>query len=394
MADSRQGGPADAAAANGVEGGEDWELLPEDGGDCGEETEPALRAEQGHCGGDRGEQITRTDDGRGNEIHGGCILFRQLPWAAAEHWVMYALTFGYLPAIAFLHLMMRHKRPCSLTPSTAELWTPTFFAFMSVVHVGIEILMYVITDWMQKSKLGAPFAAFLPIKLLFRLSLFVPAKIGASVLISGIEMIWGQFVKALILDAHENYRKCLGPLASLQRTPADLYGFNTSVASALWQEPLDHSREDVLRAGACLCEIISASENGEPNQVYGENLGQHMQSFVRENGLVACLWVCALCVVLLEVVALCKVVLDDISAMMTLYERCEREQRRGAATWREAFHAASLKCLRRTRYPQVVIFVSWFSRMAWSVITGLQQLRRRPDVNVANDAPSAAVDCS
>ncbi|XP_077523973.1 uncharacterized protein LOC144135090 [Amblyomma americanum] len=391
MADSRQGGSTDAAApVHDMEGGDidDWELLPtlqsspdeEDGGDSRKEP-TSLRGERSHHDGARDELTTRADQGCGNGRSGGGIPSRLQPWAATIDRVVYAGIFGYLPLIAFLHGMWFHKSPRSVSLPTEELQIPVFFVLMSIVHVGaVHILMGTITSWMRQANLGLPFGVFLHIKLLLRLSLFAPAKIGVTMLASGIKVISVQMVDAVTLDAQESYKNCLGNLACLPRTMADLHGLK------------GHSKEGLLRAGACLYELLSTSKNGELMQLPRDSNGPHMQNFLQSDALGSCLWVFALCVVLLEIGALLKISVDDVAALVALYRRYAKEQCRGATTRRDAFNAASRQCLRRAHYPLVDRLIIWLMGVTKFFTKGPQQPSSQPDPKITNKSPPTAAD--
>ncbi|KAK8787389.1 hypothetical protein V5799_022838 [Amblyomma americanum] len=192
MADSRQGGPTNsAAAAYGMEGTDGWELLPKGGGDCPEAARATLRNEQRHRRRALNEPINSANGGRGYLYDLEFIPFRLLPWAATVHKTMYAFTFGYLPFITFLHSLLIPETPLSLPPLPVlpeKMWLPAFFLLMCLFHAGTDIIMYTVTIWMRQFNLGTPFGVFLHIKLLFRLSLFIPAKYSATLLTLGIKV--------------------------------------------------------------------------------------------------------------------------------------------------------------------------------------------------------------
>ncbi|XP_077523977.1 uncharacterized protein LOC144135095 [Amblyomma americanum] len=184
------------------------------------------------------------------------------------------------------------------------------------------------------------------------------------------------------------------PPRCLPRTLPDLYGPKTCAVWPWWQKALGHSSQAVFRAGACLYEMLPRSENGEPIQMHRENYGEHMQNFERDSIPLACVWVFVLCVVLMEAVALSKMLLDDVAALVALYKGYSRQQRRGAVTRSEAFHSASLHCLRRTHYPLVLRCIWWLDKVWNSTFNGLQQPFNRPDPTLGINAPSAAMNIS
>ncbi|XP_077523974.1 uncharacterized protein LOC144135092 [Amblyomma americanum] len=375
MADSRQGGSTD-----GIVGGEvdEWELLPrlrsrtglDDGGKSREQA-AAAPGEMTHRGEARDEPSASTDQRCGNVRHVRGVPLLLNPWPITTDRLYYAATFGWLPLIAFLHGMLLLVRVRSLPQPTEDLCLPAIFVFMSIVHAGVvDDMVHAVTRWMRQAKLGAPFGVFLHIKLLFRLSLLAPAKIGVTMLASGIKDTCAQLLEVVTLDAHESYSNHLGHLGCLPRALPDLDGLKA------------HYKEGVLRAGACLYELLSTSENGELLQMHSDNYGPHLERFLRNNALGSCLWVFALCVVLLEIVALLKMALDDVAAMVALYTHY-MEQRRGAVTRGEAFHAASQRCLRRTYYPLVDRSMRWLVGGNRFISRGPRQPFIRPYKKVA-----------
>ncbi|XP_077524112.1 uncharacterized protein LOC144135254 [Amblyomma americanum] len=218
---------------------------------------------------------------------------------------------------------------------------PALIAFESAIYVGPEFVMYFCLPALRRAGNVGPFAAWLLMKLCYTTWMVASSKVNGPLLVSGFKMMRDRAVMASTFYAHNSYSKYL---VCRPRTLPDLYGSRTSALPEICHEPSGLSREDILKACACLYEMLASSEHGELIQMHHDKYGAYMENFVLDNALGACVWVFALCNALWTAVSMVKMLLGDMVALTILYLSYTRQRRRGS-TRRGAFHAALLALL-------------------------------------------------
>lgn len=341
---------------------EEWVLLPklrsrideENRGDFRKETETTLRGEQRRRCVARDEKYTLTEESGRNIRQVGGILFRTLLSTASAQLGVYASTFAWTLL-----------RPRSEPVPTDDPWVPSWILLMFRCHCTWTMSIHTQTEGLLKWISGEPSSSPSPMKLLLRMLVFIPAICAATVLNSGIKMVWQNSVKAASLDAQESYMKCLGPIGCLPRTVSDMYIFETCGVSAGWQNRFGRSQEDVLQTDACLYQMLSMSENSE--LIKRASYGPHMKSISWYSALWACMCAGAVCLLLCEFIALFKTMWNEVTLLADLQNYCKTEYLRRVAAPGEAFPPVPLQFVRRPRYMLMDKFMMCVERLEISV---------------------------
>ncbi|XP_077523394.1 uncharacterized protein LOC144134330 [Amblyomma americanum] len=184
---------------------------------------------------------------------------------AATRQALCACVIGFmgLRLLAHLRLVVSSQRQSPFR-ILADHRMPALIAFESAIYVGPEFVMYFCLPALRRAGNVGPFAAWLLMKLCYTTWMVASSKVNGPLLVSGFKMMRDRAVMASTFYAHNSYSKYL---VCRPRTLPDLYGSRTSALPEICHEPSGLSREDILKACACLYEVLASSEHGELIQV-------------------------------------------------------------------------------------------------------------------------------
>ncbi|XP_077523537.1 uncharacterized protein LOC144134502 [Amblyomma americanum] len=272
--------------------------------------------------------------------------------------IAFGMAFVLLPLMGLMCVLSMPNPRGPLAPLT-HLNVPVMAALTALDDSTSDAVAYLTTLYMRLVDLGAPYGVFLHIKLLFRVLLVISNRRHAALIASGVAMIWDRYVTAAALDVLVGYSsKCH---VCLPRTLPDLHGSKVCARLAWYRNPSGRSTEDILRDCAHVYETLTDGR-GEWIQM-SLTSGPYVQNFWRHDSRVVCVWVCALGVQMVVIVALIKMAVDDLVAVLRFYILYMFEKRRRAASRIQAFDRAARKCLWSTRYHLLDAAFWWLCRL-------------------------------